>query len=84
VATAPPSSQLDESVLFAQQVDSLVKTHLSDEGKYVFSHFTQAHGFLLLSAAICRLHGGDKAGFRKFADVVWKEAEESFIVEEQG
>lgn len=80
MATAPPTDQLDDAVMFTQQVDALLKTHLSDEGKYLFSHFTQAHGFLLMSIAIARHHGGDKASFKRFVEHTWNEAEKHLEV----
>jgi poly-beta-hydroxyalkanoate depolymerase len=84
VATAPPTNQLDDSILFTQQVDALIKQHLSEEGKYLFSHFTQAHGFLLMAITIARHHGSDKAHFKRFVEFAWEEAEAHFsIVEEE-
>jgi hypothetical protein len=59
-------------MMFAEQIDALVKQHLSEEGKYIFSHFVQSYGFLLLSLGIAKMHGADKAGFKFMVDEAWK------------
>lgn len=81
MATAPPTDELENAVLFAQQVEALLRQYLSEEGRYVFSHFTQAHGFLLMSIAISRHHGCDRNEFLSFMRTCWKESEDRLSID---
>jgi hypothetical protein len=87
VATAPPTNPLENAFFFMEQVNELVKKHLTDEGRYLVPHFDQSLGYLLMSIIIFRMNGGEREGFQRFVRDAWKEAEanvEMVLTEEEG
>jgi len=81
LAASALRTENEEAALFAEQIAAVVGQQLSDEGGVLFDHFTQTQGLLILAVGISKLHGLDRAGFKRMVDDIWKICEHVEVTE---